>query len=76
MLVLDRATGEWLELLSEHKNSSQISSLSRDKHCHKYLGVLKKTLHEKMKISLLCLGYSFITYIKRKKNSRKKTHIL
>ena len=46
MLVLDRGNGGWLGLLSEHKNSSQISAESRDKHCHKDLSIFKKTKND------------------------------
>lgn len=48
MLVLDRGNGGWLGLLSEHKNSSQISAESGDKHCHKDLSIFKKNKTENL----------------------------
>lgn len=76
MLVLDTGNGGWLELLSGHKNSSQISTLSGDKHCHKYLGILKKNaFFRKWRYVISHSWYRFIIYIKRKeKHPQKKPH--
>lgn len=75
MLVLDTGNGGWLGLLSGHKNSSQISTLSGDKHCHKYLGILKKMLSLGNEDTYFTFMISFHhLHKKERKHPQKKPH--